>query len=110
MTLNYPNPPLTVGQVYTSTPQSWVWDGEKWTNNNAGLPVYLPLTGGTIQGNLTVQGTTTLGAATATTVVSSDNSTNFATTAFVRGYAGGAFLLLTGGSLSGALTFTGGCI
>jgi hypothetical protein len=47
----------------------------------------LATSGGTIAGNVTVTGTTTLGAATATTPGTADNSTNIATTAFVRAQA-----------------------
>jgi hypothetical protein len=56
-------------------------------NQNLG-GLYLPLTGGTLTGNLTVNGTTALGTATATTPISTDNSTNIATTAFVKATAG----------------------
>ena len=75
--LNFPNPPLNVGDTYTNTPQSWVWDGEKWVGNNSTTPMYLPLTGGSLSGpgNLTVNGTTTLKALTATTVVTTGTIT-----------------------------------
>lgn len=75
---------------------------------------FLPLTGGTISGNLAVTGTTTLGVATATTPATADNSTHIATTAWVRnqGYATtaalGGYLPLTGGTLTGALTINAG--
>jgi Chaperone of endosialidase len=52
-------------------------------NQNLG-GLYLSLAGGTLTGNLTVNGTTTLGTATATTPTPTDNSTNIATTAFVK--------------------------
>ena len=29
MAINFPDPPLTVGQTYTNGP-TWMWDGEKW--------------------------------------------------------------------------------
>lgn len=76
---------------------------------------YLPLTGGTIGGNLTVSGTTTLNAAelngptalngvtTAVTQPAGDNSTNVATTAFVSGN----YLPLAGGTLTGPVDYTG---
>lgn len=81
--LNFPNPPLTVGAVYTNTPQSWVWDGEKWVGNNSTTPMYLPLTGGSLSGpgnlsvggTLSVTGATTLNALTATTVVTTGTIT-----------------------------------
>jgi len=44
----------------------------------------LPLAGGTITGNLTVQGTTALGQATGVTMTTGDSSTHFATTAWVK--------------------------
>lgn len=48
------------------------------------LNKYLPLTGGIITGNLTING-----AAKAPTVASTDNSTNIATTAFIKSLIGG---------------------
>lgn len=61
---------------------------------------------------LSVSGTTSLATATATTVATADNSTNIATTAWVKaqGYstgAGGSFLPLTGGTITGNLTVAG---
>ena len=51
----------------------------------AGRGAFVALTGNqTIAGNKTFSGSTTLGTATATTVVNADNSTNLATTAFVK--------------------------
>lgn len=61
---------------------------------------------------LSVSGSTSLATATATTPATADNSTNIATTAWVRaqGYstgAGGSFLPLSGGTISGNLSVTG---
>lgn len=60
---------------------------------------------------LSVSGTTSLATATATTVATADNSTNIATTAWVRaqGYstATGSFLPLSGGTITGNLTVAG---
>jgi hypothetical protein len=88
--LNFPDSPAS-GAVFTPTPPgdaAWLWDGVKWAGVS---PVaYLPLTGGTISGNLAITGTlavngaTTLSAATGITVATADNSTNLATTAFVK--------------------------
>ena len=57
----------------------------------AGPGAFLPLSGGTVAGNLTVTGTTALGAATATAPATADDSTRIATTAWVRlqGYGAG---------------------
>jgi hypothetical protein len=75
------------GQLYIyyndGTSSQWVVT----VNQNLG-GLYLPLAGGTLTGNLTVNGTTALGTATATTPISTDNSTNIATTAFVKAAAG----------------------
>lgn len=58
---------------------------------NAQIGQYLPLTGGTVNGNLTVTGTTALqGIATALTQLLSDNSTRIATTAFVQALVAGS--------------------
>lgn len=60
---------------------------------------------------LSVSGTTSLGTATATTVATADNSTNIATTAFVKnqGYltSVGSYLPLSGGTISGNLSISG---
>lgn len=57
----------------------------------AGPGAFLPLSGGTVAGNLTVTGTTALGVATSTTPATADNSANIATTAWVKlqGYGAG---------------------
>lgn len=57
------------------------------TTNQTFSGIYLPLSGGTITGNLTVQGSTSLQAATGVTPTAGDRSTNLATTAFVLGQA-----------------------
>jgi phage baseplate assembly protein V len=71
---------------------------------------YLPLAGGALTGNLTINGTTThVGTTTAPTPATADNSANVATTAFVKaqGYVTGSYLPLTGGTLTGPLSITG---
>ena len=72
---------------------------------------YLPLTGGVLDapGNLTVNGTTSLAAATATTPPTADNSTKVATTAFVKaqGYTNN---LGTVTSITAGTGLTGGTI
>jgi hypothetical protein len=111
MSLDFPASP-TVGQIYTSSPQEWVWDGVKWTalNSTGSLSDFLPLTGGTMTGGLIVEAATALETATAVTPPIADNSTNVATTTFVKeqGYATTAqlsgYLSLTGGTLTGGLT------
>lgn len=62
------------------------WNGTTWgTLSSLYALTGLSLTGNaSITGTLTVTGTTTLGTATATTVTTADNSTNIATTAFVK--------------------------
>jgi len=61
---------------------------------------------------LSVSGTTALGTATATTVATGDNSTNIATTAWVKAQnyltsVAGSFLPLSGGTITGNLTVGG---
>ena len=51
--LDFPNSPLTVGQVYIAAGLSWVWDGTKWTTGTTG-------TGGFVQPMMVVNATTTL--------------------------------------------------
>ena len=60
MALDYPSNP-TVGQIYISSPQEWIWDGEKWGGNPSTPPMYLPITGGELSGpgNLVVDGNLT---------------------------------------------------
>jgi hypothetical protein len=84
--LDFPNPPLTTGQTYAGPNNIvWQWDGAKWGVLNTGLPIAgsLPLTGGTISGNLAVTGTSTLGTTTVPTMTAGDSSTHAASTAFV---------------------------
>jgi hypothetical protein len=66
---------------------------------------FLPLVGGTITGDLTVNGTTTLNTAVGVTMAAADNSLNLATTAFVKSQ-GGPFLPLVGGTLTGRLNIS----
>jgi len=101
--LNFPDAP-SPGQVF----DSWVWDGTKWVATPAagggGSGDFLPLTGGTITGNLVVTGSTQLAGATAATAAAGNNSNVIATTAFVTQAIGNApFLPIAGGTLTGPL-------
>ena len=52
---DFPASPVN-GAVYTLNGVSYVWNGYAWMQSGgAGDVPYLPLTGGTISGNLTVQ-------------------------------------------------------
>lgn len=102
MTINFPDPPLTVGRVYNDGVLSWMWDGEKWASSSlalAGEPT-LPWEigqGGT--GEVTApEALVALGAApldspdlvglpTAPTPPYDNNSTRLATTEYVDNYA-----------------------
>jgi hypothetical protein len=56
MALDFPNSP-TGGQIFTGTGESWQWDGTKWiaaSTSTSGAGAYLPLTGGSVTGNLQV--------------------------------------------------------
>src|SRR5215467_846161 len=56
---NFPDTP-TLNQVVTGPGGiQYRWDGAKWVSGNTPSS-YLPLTGGTVSGNLTVTGTATL--------------------------------------------------
>lgn len=110
---------LAVTPLYTvpATDQMVWWDdtGQTWQGlGSGGVPggSYLPLTGGTITGNLTVTGTTALQVATAATPPTADNSTRIATTAFVKaqGYvtSSGVTSITAGTGLTGGtITATG---
>ncbi len=51
--IDFPASP-TLGQQFTAAGVTWVWDGTKWAAS--GLSVaYLPLTGGTLTGNVDIQ-------------------------------------------------------
>jgi hypothetical protein len=52
--LDFPNSP-TNGQVFNGDGVSWRWDGVKWTSVLSSDGPFLPLTGGTVSGPLTVQ-------------------------------------------------------
>ena len=51
MAVDFPSSP-TVGQTFTSGGATWIWDGVKWTATGAATGLYLPLTGGTLTGDL----------------------------------------------------------
>ena len=51
MALDFPSSP-GVGQQFTSGGVTWIWDGTKWTAQGSGPGLYLPLTGGTMTGDL----------------------------------------------------------
>lgn len=56
MPINFPNSPTT-GQVHTNGKKRWRWTGEKWRKVEADVPSALPSL--TVDGDLTVHGTTT---------------------------------------------------
>jgi hypothetical protein len=56
-TFNPPGSP-TVGQLYTFNNTTWVWNGTVWTNANTGTN-FLPLSGGTMSGQINMPGATT---------------------------------------------------
>jgi hypothetical protein len=64
MALDYPNSP-TNGQQFTGGAGTWQWDGTKWVAVSAPGGPYLPLTGGTVSGSLTVSGAATHSSTTA---------------------------------------------
>lgn len=108
---------LPTGAIrWNSSVNRWQkWSGSAWGELTSTYALTgLSTTGNaSIGGTLSVTGSTTLAAATATTPATADNSTAVATTAWVRaqGYAtgaGGSFLPLTGGTVTGALTVQGG--
>ena len=49
--IDFPASP-TVGQTFTSGGVVWLWDGVKWTSTGAATGLYLPITGGTLTGDL----------------------------------------------------------
>ena len=51
MAVDFPSSPTT-GQTFTSGGTTWIWDGVKWTSTSAATGLYLPLTGGTMTGDL----------------------------------------------------------
>jgi hypothetical protein len=53
MPLDFPNSP-TNGQVFNGDGVSWKWDGVKWTSVLASGGPYLPLSGGTVTGPVTI--------------------------------------------------------
>jgi hypothetical protein len=53
--IDFPASP-TVGQQFSSGSLTWVWDGVKWTTAASAGQLFLPLTGGTLTGNLVAPG------------------------------------------------------
>lgn len=54
MAFDFPSSPTT-GQIYTSGGVSYQWNGYGWVVVASGTAAYLPLSGGTLTGDLTVQ-------------------------------------------------------
>ena len=52
--INFPASPAP-GDTFTAAGVTWTWDGSKWTGNGLSQQ-YLPLTGGTLTGPLTLAG------------------------------------------------------
>jgi len=68
--LNFPNTP-SISQVHTENGRSWIWDGASWLASNLGgitalLAGYLPLSGGTMSGNINMGNQALLAAKTVT--------------------------------------------
>lgn len=85
-TTNASNVILTIPIYGQNNVQSALIEVQTLLDNKAdksALNAYLPLAGGTVTGNLTVQGSTTV-----KTMPTTDNSTNAASTAFVRNNVG----------------------
>jgi hypothetical protein len=57
MPLDFPNVP-TNGQVFNAAGVSWMWDGVKWISVLS-TATFLPLTGGIVTGNTTIQADST---------------------------------------------------
>lgn len=91
--IDFPSNP-SVGQVFTVGAISWTWDGVKWVAAGTGPGVYLPLTGGTMTGDLTLRGNPT------TPLMASPKQ-------YVDAKAG-TYLPLAGGALTGTLSVAGG--
>jgi microcystin-dependent protein len=57
--INFPDSPI-VGQVFQVGGLTWQWDGVKWVMITAPSGMYVPITGGTMTGLLTLSGDPTL--------------------------------------------------
>jgi endosialidase-like protein len=62
MPMNFPDTP-TNGSSFTSAGSTWMWNGTSWKAATAPnpSPLYLPLAGGTLTGNLVIQQALTIG-------------------------------------------------
>jgi hypothetical protein len=124
MAIDFPNAP-TVGQTFTSSGQTWTWDGTVWAIGQPSVPAgYLPLAGGTITGSLEVTvdllvggalgvtGATTLNGATTIGLTPTapahaarkDYVDTQVATKISQTQGDARYLQLTGGTLTGALT------
>jgi hypothetical protein len=52
--IDFPANPTTGQTFQASNGATWIWDGAKWVSGGAGSPVYLPLSGGTMTGPITL--------------------------------------------------------
>jgi hypothetical protein len=86
----------TIGQQFAAAGVTWTWDGFKWTMTPPpAAGAFLPLSGGTLTGPLTLAGDPTLPLQAATK--------QYVDAAVAGGGGGGGGLPLTGGTLTGPL-------
>lgn len=82
--INFPDAPTTGTQFVAPNGGSWVYDGVKWITGPPSA-FYLPLSGGTLTGQLNGTAANFTGSVTALTPGAGDNSTKVPTTAWVDG-------------------------